>query len=82
MAYAYASKEEEEKYTRWLKDLRQKEFQAGEESGIRRIIRSGIAGTKQEATKKLASIGIDTDTIVNVTGLTFKDVQDILRENA
>ena len=74
MAYAYASKEEEEKYTRWLKDLRKKEFQAGEESGI--------AKAKKQVTKKLVSMGMDTGTIVNVTGLTFKDVQDILRENA
>ncbi|MBQ7607414.1 MAG: hypothetical protein IJU76_05540 [Desulfovibrionaceae bacterium] len=70
MAYAYADKEEEEYYTQWIKDIQTKAFNDGANSA------------KKECTKKLASMGVDTNLLMEAFGLTPKEMQDILGEKS
>ena len=94
MAYAYADKEEEEYYTQWIKDIQTKAFNDGEKSGFSKGEISGFSkgeisgfskganSTKKECSKKLASMGVDTNLLMDAFGLTPKEMQGILSENA
>ena len=78
MAYAYANKEEEDYYTQWIKDIQSEAFNEGEKIGFAK----GANSARKQITQKLASMGVDTNILMNVFGLTPKEMQDILGEKS
>ena len=94
MAYAYASKEEEDYYTQWIKDIQSEAFNEGEKIGFAKGEKiafakgekigfaKGANSARKQITQKLASMGVDTNILMNVFGLTPKEMQDILGEKS
>ena len=110
MAYAYASKEEEDYYTQWIKDIKSEAFNEGEKIGFAKGEKIGFAkgekigfakgekigftkgekigfakganSARKQIAQKLASMGVDTNILMDVFGLTPKEMQDILREKS
>ena len=86
MAYAYASKEEEDYYTQWIKDIKSEAFNEGEKIGFVKGEKIGFAkganSVRKQITQKLISMGVDTNILMDVFGLTPKEMQDILREKS
>ena len=86
MAYAYASKDEEDYYTQWIKDIKSEAFNEGEKIGFVKGEKIGFAkganSVRKQITQKLISMGVDTNILMDVFGLTPKEMQDILREKS
>ena len=68
MCYVYTSKDEEEYYTKWRKDLEKNAYKADMREALIRIARN------------LAEMGINIDDIATITNLLRKKFCKVLKE--
>ena len=70
MSYVYASKEEEDYYTKWRRDLEGKAYTAGEKNAFMQVA------------KNLAGMGMNTENIAIATGLSSAEINAALQSNS